>query len=231
MNLDISENVFNNLTEIYETGTQSVEVVTRDHRKVQIIASKVLRGPTTAYTADYCQLVDVNVNGRTIRVWMQALYPWAHGDTVEQCIRISSNYLHYSPVNCDESAYLRPLGVETPLLKSDDFQNTALSELENYKKGQPYDLALVCCGLRIFMEKQAYDQLQPTHQSEFLTIFKTIDKLSYAKEKGASLPEVHFLLSIIYNEAMHLDPQCQKLHPIGYKLKNKVIHNMICEAG
>lgn len=144
---------------------------------------------------------------------------------------ISSNYLHYSPVNCDESAYLRPLGVETPLLKSDDFQNTTLSELENYKKGQPYDLALVCCGLRIFIEKQAYDQLQPTHQSEFLTIFKTINKLSYAKEKGASVPEVHFLLSIIYNEAMHLDPQCQKLHPIGYKLKNKVIHNMICEAG
>lgn len=112
-----------------------------------------------------------------------------------------------------------------------DFQNAALGELENYREGRPHDLALVCCGLRISIEKQAYDQLTPIHKNEFLSINKTIDKLSYAKEKGASIPEVHFLLSIIYNEAMHLDPQCQKLHPIGYKLKNKVIRNMICEAG
>ena len=43
------------------------------------------------------------------------------------------------------------------------------------------------------------------------------------------VPEVYFLLSIIYNECLHLDSQCKKLKPIACKLKNKVIQNMISE--
>ena len=82
----------------------------------------------------------------------------------------------------------------------------------------------------ICIEKKAYEQLSEQNQKdEFLTIHKTTDKLEYAKKKGAIVPEVYFLLSIIYNEAMHLDDQCKKLNPISYKLRNKVIHNMISE--
>lgn len=143
--------------------------------------------------------------------------------------RISSNYLHYSTDNTDDSAYLSSIGVEMPLRTPQSFRLMAAEELENYKQKRTYDLALVCCGLRLQIEKAAYDQLLPEWQSKFLTTFKTVDKLAYSKEKGAIIPEVHFLLAIIYNEAMHLDSQCQKLNPIACKLNNRVIQNMISE--
>lgn len=143
--------------------------------------------------------------------------------------RISTNYLHYSVDNTDEAAYLSSIGVEEAIRTPEDFRQTAFSELDNYKNNRDYDPALVCCGLRLCIEKKAYDQLASDFQIEFTKIFKTTDKLAFAKEKGADVPEVHFLLSIIYNEAMHLDAQCQKLTPILCKLRNKVIHNMISE--
>ena len=65
---------------------------------------------------------------------------------------------------------------------------------------------------------------------EYMSLKTTLEKLSFVKELGLNVPEVHFLLSIIYNEAMHLDAQCKKLNPISYKLKNLVIKNMIIEA-
>lgn len=143
--------------------------------------------------------------------------------------RISSNYLHYSIDNTDDCAYLRSIGVEPPLSTPSAFYQAAAEELENYKNQREYDLALVCCGLRIHVEKMAYDQLMPEYRQDFLKTFRTVDKLAFAKEKGASIPEVCFLLSTIYNEAMHLDAQCQKLNPIACKLRNKVIQNMIAQ--
>lgn len=144
--------------------------------------------------------------------------------------RISSNYLHYNTNDINEADYLSQLGVEECIYSPIMFRQKAFEELQNYVNGEGYDLALVCCGLRLRVEKDAYEQLSEDAKNIFLNTFKTVDKLAYAKEMGANVPEIHFLLSIIYNEAMHLDAQCQKLKPILCKLKNKVIHNMITEV-
>ncbi len=143
---------------------------------------------------------------------------------------ISSNFLHYSTNISDQSEYLSGLGVEQPLYTSDSFRNVAFQELTAYKSGLAYDVALVCCGLRLLIEKLAFEQLDEQGRLQFLGINKTTEKLEFAKNMNASVPEVHFLLSIIYNEAMHLDPQCNKIHPIGYKLRNHVIKHMILEV-
>lgn len=147
----------------------------------------------------------------------------------EKYDNISTHYLHYSPELCDESNYLQTLRIEDPLLTSESFHATALEELQKYKNHQDYDIALTCCGLRIHIEKDIYEKLTASQQNEFLSLHKTIEKLSYAKTQGVDIPEVYFLLSIIYNEGMHLDSQCKKLKPIACKLKNKVIQNMISE--
>lgn len=115
------------------------------------------------------------------------------------------------------------------MLTSNLFHATALEELEKYKSSQDYDIALTCCGLRIYIEKNIYEKLNADQRAEFLSKHKTVDKLSYAKQQGIEVPEVYFLLSIIYNECLHLDSQCKKLKPIACKLKNKVIQNMISE--
>lgn len=142
---------------------------------------------------------------------------------------ISTHYLHYSPSFCDESDYLLTIRVEEPLLISDSFHEKALEELKKYKDNEDYDIALACCGLRIYIEKSIFEKLPEERKSEYLSIHKTVDKLSFAKSIDVDVPEVYFLLSIIYNEGMHLDPQCKKLKPIACKLKNKVIKNMISE--
>lgn len=142
---------------------------------------------------------------------------------------ISSNYLHYSTSNTSEIQYLRSLGVESPLHTPEGFRQKSLEELEHYQNDEDYDPILVCCGLRIYIEKNAYKQLLPEQQRNFLLTNTTREKLTFAKENGADIPEVHFLLSIIYNEAMHLDQQCQKINPITCKLRNKVIRHMITE--
>ena len=143
---------------------------------------------------------------------------------------ISENYLHYSEDSTSAEAYLSSLNIDAAILRAEDFRNAAFVELQKYKDGQSYDVILVCCGLRLHIEKSAYDQLLPPKKSSFLCENKTNDKLVYASDNGAVIPEVHFLLSIIYNEAMHLDAQCKQLNPISCKLKNKVIRRMICEA-
>lgn len=142
---------------------------------------------------------------------------------------ISTYYLHYSPNVVDESEYLRALRVEEPLFTSDSFQVAALDELRKYMNHENYDAALTCCGLRIYIEKQIYEKLPAEYQDEYVNRHKTLDKLTFAKEKDVDVPEVYFLLSIIYNEALHLDSQCKKLKPIECKLKNKVIQKMISE--
>lgn len=144
--------------------------------------------------------------------------------------RVSSNYLHYNINNICETQYLSHLDVDNCIHAPIDFRSKAFEELQNYVEGKEYDLALVCCGLRLHVEKYAYERLAQNDRITFLGIYKTVDKLSFAKEKGVNVPEIYFLLSIIYNEAMHMDAQCQKLIPILCKLKNKVIHNMIAEA-
>ena len=143
--------------------------------------------------------------------------------------RISKYFLHYSPDVANEQTYLEGLGVSPRLYTSTDFRDAAFEELENYINESEYDPILVCCGVRLRIEKNVYDSLEPTYRNEFLCENKTTNKLAFAKEKGVNIPEVYFLLSIIYNEAMHLDPQCKKLSPIKCKLMNKIIHKMISE--
>ncbi|MGJ9383076.1 hypothetical protein, partial [Salipaludibacillus sp. CF4.18] len=73
------------------------------------------------------------------------------------------------------------------------------------------------------------NKLNDNDKQDFLDTKKTNSKLDFAASRGAEIPETYYLLSIIYNEGMHLDPNGKKLIPIGLKLKHKVIRKMICE--
>jgi hypothetical protein len=150
-------------------------------------------------------------------------------DNIDIYNLISSNYLHYSESNENACKYLSDIGIEKQLLTPEEFRNVAIQELEEYKSGKNYDIAWVCCGLRILIEQRAYESLGSNEGKAFLTKHTTVDKITYAKEQGVNIPETHFLLSIIYNEGMHLDAECNRLNPIATKLKNKVIKKMISE--
>lgn len=94
MKLNIAPDLYEGIFEIYEAGCQSVVVVTNDHRTVKITAHKVLRGCEAQYIADYEQLIDQKVDGRDIQIWAKAPYPFAHGQTVEACIRYAMGFVN-----------------------------------------------------------------------------------------------------------------------------------------
>jgi hypothetical protein len=78
------------------------------------------------------------------------------------------------------------------------------------------------------IEEIAYNKiLNPVSKTEFLTTWKTRDKLEKAEELGVISPESHYLLGIIYNEGMHWRENQDNVSPIASKLENLTIKKLI----
>ena len=97
------------------------------------------------------------------------------------------------------------------------------------RKEADYDPYSVCIALRIKIEKIVYEKL-PTEdkKKEFIQTHKTKAKLEFAENILGELPDIYFILGIIYNDAGHLkDENSEK--PVVYRLNNLIIQNMISE--
>lgn len=76
---------------LYQLSPQSVEAVVRDadphagHRTFRITAKRRL--PADDYFAAYEERVDLQLEGRDRTVWVEAEFPWADGETAEECLR------------------------------------------------------------------------------------------------------------------------------------------------
>jgi CheY-specific phosphatase CheX len=94
------------------------------------------------------------------------------------------------------------------------------------------DYLAVCLGLRVHIEKCAYDQLGENEQKQFTTeTRRTIDKLDFAEVNGAKVPELHYLLAGLYNSALHANTEeWDFLTPVVSKLQNSCIREMIREV-
>lgn len=139
-------------------------------------------------------------------------------------------YLHFNPNECDMATELQQYSLASSIHKASDFRSAMKEEVENYVSNKKYDIAMVCCGLRLIVEEQIYKQVTSEYQEEYLNTHKTQSKLDFAEEVGVEVNEMLYLLGIIYNEAMHLDDQAKKLKPIGNKLKHPVIYKMISDV-
>ena len=147
--------------------------------------------------------------------------------------KLAKYFLHYHPDNICMEDTLKDIGVDPILYDSQKFKEIAFEELEKYNKNEgndSYDIPLVCSGLRIKIEETIYNKLNFDNKDEFLDIHRTNNKLEFASDKGINIPEIYFLLSIIYNDALHMDSQCKKLTPIGIKLRHPVIRKMISKV-
>ncbi len=54
-------------------------------------------------------------------------------------------------------------------------------------------------------------------------------KLDWAHQRGAEIPEFHYLLRIIFDDGLHWD-QTKNLTPIIAKLSNPVIRDLVIKA-
>lgn len=146
---------------------------------------------------------------------------------------ISARYLHYSPyilANSKTEAYLQEKGFPSSVTSVAAFATRCREELDSYLGGGKYDILMSCCALRRLIEKSAFDLLNSADQQKhFLETEGTIAKLDYASECGADIPEIHLLLSGVYNTSMHLKAtkSDMEIQAIGRKMDNLVIRSMI----
>jgi hypothetical protein len=146
---------------------------------------------------------------------------------------ISKHFFHYYPQpleNKTTSEYLSSISIDKRIIEPAKFQECAINELEKYKNKNTYDTLLVATGLRIAIEKKVFDLIDSIYHDEYLILHGTDNKLHFAEDKGVIVPDEYFMLGIIYNEAMHLDDNGNKLKVLQLKLENIQIKNLLIES-
>lgn len=142
---------------------------------------------------------------------------------------LAPHYFHYSPVNADLTTEFATHGLALNLAHSENFRNYLFNQLDRYLENKSYDPISVCCAVRLKIEKKVYDQLTPPQHPEFLSTFKTTAKLDYGSQY-IDIPELYYLLGVIYNEVAHLRRRQDNHSGLFSKLSNLTVQHMIKEA-
>jgi hypothetical protein len=144
---------------------------------------------------------------------------------------IEKKLIHYhsEPINNRSSFELRQL--KPTWGNQGVFYNFINAEKSKFLLDDPsYDPAAVCCAVRVGIEKAIHDLLQSDEQkSIFLDQMDsgTLCKLEYADQCGIQVPEVFYLLSLVYNEGLHWKDYSAFVPRMVSKLENRTINNMI----
>lgn len=141
-------------------------------------------------------------------------------------------YFHFNPQNSpDIEADFKKHNLNTAWANSARFHKRTQRGLRRYlfEKNSSYDPIAVCVALRVIIEELAYVLLNNAqYQTEFINnINGTKNKLNYCIEKGRNVPEVYFLLGLIYNNSLHLEQGQDISLRLSMKLDNINIENMI----
>ena len=141
---------------------------------------------------------------------------------------VAKNLFHYSTNEISKRAEFRNLGLPELWGEGTNFLQYIIEETNKYLEGsvdfEPY---AVCTALRINIEKSIYDKLPDSVSKKiFLDTHKTKSKLEFAETILGELPDIYYMLGIIYNDAEHIkDENSDK--PIIYRLNHILIKDMI----
>ncbi len=140
---------------------------------------------------------------------------------------ISKHFLHFHSDDIDLSNEFQALGLPAGLATASQFSVHCTNQLQRYVEGKNFDPLAVCSGVRRQVEKLSFELIEKEFQGEFLSTHKTVNKLQFAQSTGVTVPEVYFLLAVIYNDAMHVRPNQDNFSGLGAKLANLTIKHMI----
>lgn len=145
---------------------------------------------------------------------------------------VSKYLFHFDPNAFDFSSDLALFAdVRSTWGKTGNFKNFLLEEYQKYidKNGEEFDPLAICALTRVVIEEKVYNCLSDK-KNEFLGEHKTGEKLKIALSTGIEIPEIYFLLRIIYDEGMHSTSEKNNTAAIEAKLLNPIIKEMIIEA-
>lgn len=147
-----------------------------------------------------------------------------------EVIKIEKYLLHYHSEALSERELFKSLSLKETWGENRVFYSDIDNELQNYLTGNQYDPFLVCCAVRVKIEKGIFDQIgDPQQKTDYLEEKGTRNKLDMANSFGINVPELYYLLGIIYNDGLHWHDDQDKTTPLMSKLQNLVIKQMISE--
>lgn len=181
---------------------------------------------------------------KTFIAFRQGLNHKDEGDEKQLWIALSKYYFHYHPDLPSIKDELSKINITRNKNKIKEswgegmhLLDYLLEELNKYLSEQPiYDPYAVSLAIRIATEKKVYDSFDnDADKNEFanIRIKGTKDKMEFAEEKGKSIPDAYYILSLIHGESDHIeydeDTKEFKEKPVIYKLNNIVVKHMIAE--
>lgn len=144
---------------------------------------------------------------------------------------VDAYYFHYHPnINAvDLTPEFKALKLNLDWAKPEIFLKTINREVRRYLiENDIFDPLAICFGVRIQIEKLVYDKIHdPANKIKFIDTNGTKNKLHFAQSIAIHLPETYFLLGIIYNTSLHLSEGQDISKPLGLKLENGTIKQMI----
>jgi len=138
---------------------------------------------------------------------------------------LSKHFFHFYPTDIDLTADFEALGLNKDWADSAKFRKRNFRQLRAYLiDNTEYDPIAVCLAIRYHIEKLVYELLNnPDLQTEFIETKTTKEKLEFSARKGIRIPEILFLLGIVYNSPLHLNQGQDISVPLSLKMENKTI--------
>jgi len=138
-------------------------------------------------------------------------------------------FFHFHPDNVDLSTEFAALNLFAGYSKSEDFHAYISKQVEIFcKNDNKYDPLSICFGLRINIEKFLYNSLpNDENKKTFLDTHSTKLKISYCESIGLDVPEIFYLLGLIYNSNLHWNTERDIYQPLASQLENFTIHKMV----
>jgi len=145
---------------------------------------------------------------------------------------VDEHYFHFHPNSetIDLTEEFKALNLNADWGTPAKFFKKIFREVRRYLlEDDTFDPLAICFGVRIQIEKLVYEKIPDAeNQRKFIEENNgTKDKLHFAQSIGVQIPETYFLLGIIYNTSLHLLPRQDISEPLGLKLENGTIKQMI----
>lgn len=145
---------------------------------------------------------------------------------------VDKYYFHFHPESeeIDTSEEFKALNLNSDWGTPPKFFKKIFREVRRYVlENETFDPLAICFGVRYQIEKLVYSKISDAkNKRKFIEDYNgTKKKLHFAQSIGVQIPETYFLLGIIYNTFLHLSPGQDISKPLGLKLENETIKQMI----
>jgi len=144
---------------------------------------------------------------------------------------VDAYFFHFHPIitGIDLTTEFGALKLNVDWAKPEKFFQKILREVRRYLyEDDTVDPLSICFGVRIQVEKLVYELIQDAeNKRKFIEVNGTKNKLHFAQSINVHIPETYFLLGIIYNTSLHLSEGQDTSKPLGLKLENGTIKQMI----